>query len=200
MTLGDAPAPGSVTAADDSASLIFNTQVSATDNGPSDQTGFTLASVGLGNLLDVSLVEGLTDPIIFNVEEGETRTITVQASVLGVTLGGFDLYIYRFNDAIQQYEQYRVEPRWVTALLGGGSTPLTITLPGGDYLFLLNSSGGLALATFYNLDIQADHSYAVSSLAGTTQGDILTNDPGASRHGRYRRQWRGDSGNGHHGN
>lgn len=176
VTLGEAPAPGSVTAADDSASLIFNTQVSATDNGPSDQTGFTLASVGLGNLLDVSLVEGLTDPIIFNVEEGETRTITVQASVLGVTLGGFDLYIYRFNDAIQQYEQYRVEPRWVTALLGGGSTPLTITLPGGDYLFLLNSSGGLALATFYNLDIQADHSYAVSSLAGTTQGDILAND------------------------
>lgn len=144
MTLGDAPAPGSVTAADDSASLIFNTQVSATDNGPSDQTGFTLASVGLGNLLDVSLVEGLTDPIIFNVEEGETRTITVQASVLGVTLGGFDLYIYRFNDAIQQYEQYRVEPRWVTALLGAGSTPLTITLPGGDYLVpaqLLRRSG-----------------------------------------------------------
>lgn len=127
-------------------------------------------------MLDVSLVDGLTNPIKFNVEDGATRTLTIQADVLGVTLGGFDLYVYRFNDAIQQYEKYQVQPNWVTAVLGGKSKDYTITLPGGDYLFLLNAGGGLALLTSYTLNIQADHTYAVDSLSASTTGNILTND------------------------
>ncbi|WP_213133516.1 BapA/Bap/LapF family large adhesin [Citrobacter sp. FP75] len=176
VTLGQTPTTSTVTAADDVATLTYGTQVSAVDHGPSQQTGFTLANIGLGNVLDVSLVNGLTSPIKFNVDDGATRTLTVQANVLGVTLGGFDLYVYRFNDAIQQYEQYRVKPNWVTALLGGSSTAYTITLPGGDYLFLLNASGGLALLTGYTLNIQADHTYAVDSLSASTNGNILAND------------------------
>jgi VCBS repeat-containing protein len=176
VTLGQAPTTSTVTAADDIAALTYTTQVIAIDNGTSKQTGFTLASLGLGDVLDVSLVNGLTNPIKFNVDDGATRTLTVQASVFGVTVGGFDLYVYRFNESIQQYEQYRVQPNWVTALLGGGSTEYTITLPGGDYLFLLNASGGLALATTYTLDIKADHTYAVDSLSASTSGNLLVND------------------------
>lgn len=176
VTLGQAPTASTVTAADDAAVLTYGTQVIAVDHLPSQQTGFTLASVGLGNVLDVSLVNGLTNPIKFNVDDGATRTLTVQANVLGVTLGGFDLYVYRFNESIQQYEQYRVQPNWVTALLGGSSSAYTITLPGGDYLFLLNASGGLTLLTSYTLNIQADHTYAVDSLSATTNGNLLVND------------------------
>lgn len=127
-------------------------------------------------MLDVSLVNGLTNPIKFNVDDGATRTLTVKASVLGVTVGGFDLYVYRFNESIQQYEQFRVKPNWVTALLGGNSTDYTITLPGGDYLFLLNASGGLTLLTGYTLNILADHTYAVDSLSAATNGNLLAND------------------------
>ncbi|KAA0550799.1 BapA prefix-like domain-containing protein [Citrobacter braakii] len=176
VTLGQAPTTSTVTAADDAAVLTYGTQVIAVDHLPSQQTGFTLTSVGLGNVLDVSLVNGLTNPIKFNVDDGATRTLTVQANVLGVTLGGFDLYVYRFNESIQQYEQYRVQPNWVTALLGGSSSAYTITLPGGDYLFLLNASGGLTLLTSYTLNIQADHTYAVDSLSATTNGNLLVND------------------------
>ena len=176
VTLGQPPATSTVTAADDIAALTYGTQVIAIDNGTSKQTGFTLVNVGLGNVLDVSLVNGLTNPIKFNVDDGATRTLTVQANVLGVTVGGFDLYIYRFNESIQQYEQFRVKPNWVTAVLAGGSTEYTITLPGGDYLFLLNASGGLALATTYTLDIKTDHTYAVDSLSASTNGNLLVND------------------------
>jgi len=176
VTLGQAPTTSTVTAADDVAALTYGTQVIAVDHGTSQQTGFTLANVGLGNVLDVSLVNGLTNPIKFNVDDGATRTLTVKASVLGVTVGGFDLYVYRFNESIQQYEQFRVKPNWVTALLGGSSTDYTITLPGGDYLFLLNASGGLTLLTGYTLDIKADHTYAVDSLTATTNGNLLVND------------------------
>ena len=176
VTLGQAPPTSTVTAADDVAALTYGTQVIAVDHGTSQQTGFTLANVGLGNVLDVSLVNGLTNPIKFNVDDGATRTLTVKASVLGVTVGAFDLYVYRFNESIQQYEQFRVKPNWVTALLGGSSTDYTITLPGGDYLFLLNASGGLTLLTGYTLDIKADHTYAVDSLTATTNGNLLVND------------------------
>ena len=176
VTLGQAPTTSTVTAADDVAALTYGTQVIAVDHGTSQQTGFTLANVGLGNVLDVSLVNGLTNPIKFNVDDGATRTLTVKASVLGVTVGGFDLYVYRFNESIQQYEQFRVKPNWVTALLGGSSTDYTITLPGGDYLFLLNASGGLTLLTGYTLDIKADHTYAVDSLSAITNGNLLVND------------------------
>ena len=69
-----------------------------------------------------------------------------------------------------------MKPNWVTAVLAGGSTEYTITLPGGDYLFLLNASGGLALATTYTLDIKADHTYAVDSLSASTNGNLLVND------------------------
>lgn len=176
VTLGQAPTTSTVTAADDVVALTYGTQVIAVDHGTSQQTGFTLANIGLGNVLDVSLVNGLTNPIKFNVDDGATRTLTVKASVLGVTVGGFDLYVYRFNESIQQYEQFRVKPNWVTALLGGSSTDYTITLPGGDYLFLLNASGGLTLLTSYTLNIQADHTYAVDSLSATTNGNLLVND------------------------
>lgn len=69
----------------------------------------------------------MTNPIIFNVEEGATRTMTLQGTVGGVSLvSTFDLYVYRFNDAIQQYEQFRVQKGWInTLLLAGQSQPLT---------------------------------------------------------------------------
>ncbi|MCY4883853.1 hypothetical protein OX042_26050, partial [Salmonella enterica subsp. enterica serovar 1,4,[5],12:i:-] len=63
VTLGQPPATSTVTAADDIAALTYGTQVIAIDNGTSKQTGFTLVNVGLGNVLDVSLVNGLTNPI-----------------------------------------------------------------------------------------------------------------------------------------
>ncbi|WP_420261094.1 BapA/Bap/LapF family large adhesin [Citrobacter freundii] len=58
----------------------------------------------------------------------------------------------------------------------GSSPAYTITLPGGDYLFLLNASGGLTLLTSYTLNIQADHTYAVDSLSAATNGNLLAND------------------------
>ena len=80
VTFGQAPTTSTVTAADDVAALTYGTQVIAVDHGTSQQTGFTLANVGLGNVLDVSLVNGLTNPIKFNVDDGATRTLTVKAS------------------------------------------------------------------------------------------------------------------------
>jgi large repetitive protein len=178
VTLGPVPAASSVVTADDSASLVFNTDVAAVNNGASSQSGFTLVGVGLGNVLNVDLLANMSNPIMFDVADGSTRTVTLQSSVGGVALAStFDLYIYRFNDLTQQYEQYQVQKGWLNApLLGGQSSQLTLTLPSGDYVFLLNTASGVTAVTGYTLNILQDHTYAVDSITASTTGNVLSND------------------------
>ncbi|TDN58408.1 BapA/Bap/LapF family large adhesin [Scandinavium goeteborgense] len=178
VTLGPVPAASSVVTADDSAALVFNTNVEAINNGASSQSGFTVVGVGLGNVLNLDVLANMSNPIRFDVEDGSTRTMTLQSSVGGVALAStFDLYIYRFNDLTQQYEQYQVQKGWLNApLLGGQSSQLTLTLPGGEYVFLLNTASGVTALTGYTLNILQDHTYAVDSLAASTSGNVLSND------------------------
>ncbi|WP_413499167.1 BapA/Bap/LapF family large adhesin [Buttiauxella gaviniae] len=178
VTLGNGAPASSVTATDNTAALAYNTDVEAVNHGASQQSGFSVVSVGLGNVLNANVLANMANPIIFDVEEGSTRTMTLQASVGGVALlSTFDLYVYKFNETIQQYEQYKVVNTWLTApLLGGTSGQLTLTLPGGEYLFLLNNATGVTALTGYTLNILQDHTYAVESVTATTNGNVLTDD------------------------
>ncbi|POP41210.1 hypothetical protein CHU33_23865 [Superficieibacter electus] len=178
VALGAGTAGNAVTAVDNTATLNYETQVEAVDNGQSSQTSFSVVGIALGNVLNANILDNLTNPIIFDVEEGSTRTLTLQSSAGGVALlSTFDLYVYRFNDAIQQFEQYRVEPGWLQVpLLGGQSSQLTLTLPGGEYLFLLNNASGVTVLTGYTLNILQDHVYNVESVSAATDGNVLEND------------------------
>ncbi|WP_439645593.1 BapA/Bap/LapF family large adhesin [Citrobacter rodentium] len=178
ITLGNETPASSVTAVDNLVTLPYDTHVEAINNGPSSQGGFTVVNVSLGNVLDVGVLDRLSNPIIFDVEEGTTRTMTLQSTIGGVAVASsFDLYIYRFNDVTQRFEQWRVEPNWLNApLLGGQSSQLTLNLPGGEYLFLLNPSFGITALTGYTLNVLADHVYSVESLSTATQGNLLNDD------------------------
>lgn len=178
ISLGANTVTNSVTAVDDTASFTFNTSVHAINNGTSSQGGFTVVGVNLGNTLSLNLLDDLSNPIIYNVAEGTTRTMTIQSSVGGVALASvFDLYIYKFNDATQTFEQFRIQPGWLRApLLGGTSGNLTLNLPAGEYLFLLNTAAGITALTAYTLNVLDDHVYTVSSVGGATTGDVLADD------------------------
>ncbi|WP_416202317.1 BapA/Bap/LapF family large adhesin [Klebsiella sp. RIT-PI-d] len=178
VALGAGTAGSTVTAVDNTATLTYETQVEIVNNGPSSQSSFSVVGIALGNVLNANILNNITNPIVFDVEEGSTRTLTLQSSAGGVALlSTFDLYVYRFNDAIQQFEQYRVEPGWLRVpLLGGQSGQLTLTLPGGEYLFLLNNASGVTALTGYTLNILQDRVYNVESLTATTSGNVLDND------------------------
>ncbi|HHN5588234.1 BapA/Bap/LapF family large adhesin [Enterobacter hormaechei] len=178
LSLGEGTTSSGIVAVDDTASLTFDTTVEAINNGTSSQGGFTLVGINLGNTLGLNLLDDLANPIIYNVEEGTTRTMTVQASVGGVALASvFDLYIYKFNNATQTFEQMRVEPGWLRApLLGGTSPQLTLNLPAGEYLFLLNTAAGITALTAYTLNVLQDHVYSVASVSESTTGDVLADD------------------------
>jgi VCBS repeat-containing protein len=179
LSLGAGTVVNGIVAVDDTASLTFDTTVSEINNGASSQGGFTLVGINLGSTLGLNLLDDMTNPIIYNVEEGTTRTMTIQASVGGVALASvFDLYVYKFNNATQTFEQVRVESGWLRApLLGGTSPQLTLNLPAGEYLFLLNTASGIAVLTGYTLSVLQDHVYSVASISETTTGDVLANDP-----------------------
>ncbi|MGB7800843.1 MAG: BapA/Bap/LapF family large adhesin [Buttiauxella sp.] len=178
VTLGNGAAASTVTATDNTAALTYNTDVEAINHGASSQSGFSVVGVGLGQVLNLNVLANMSNPIIFDVDDGSTRTMTLQASVGGVALlSTFDLYIYKFNDVTQQFEQYKVVNTWLTApLLGGTSGQLTLTLPGGEYLFLLNNASGVTVLTGYTLNILQDHTYAVESTTATTNGNVLADD------------------------
>ncbi|WP_034457336.1 BapA/Bap/LapF family large adhesin [Buttiauxella noackiae] len=178
VTLGNPTPASTVTATDNTASLAYSTDVEAVNHGASSQSGLSVLSVGVGNVLSANLLANMSNPIIFNVDEGSTRTMTLQASVGGVALlSTFDLYIYKFNDITQQFEQYKVQKTWLTApLLGGTSGQLTLTLPGGEYLFLLNNASGVSVLTGYTLNILQDHTYTVESESATTTGNVMLDD------------------------
>ncbi|MEH3775584.1 Ig-like domain-containing protein [Enterobacter asburiae] len=179
LSLGAGTVINGIVAVDDTASLTFDTTVSESNNGASSQGGFTLVGINLGSTLGLNLLDDMTNPIIYNVEEGTTRTMTIQASVGGVALASvFDLYVYKFNNATQTFEQVRVESGWLRApVLGGTSPQLTLNLPAGEYLFLLNTASGIAVLTAYTLNVLQDHVYSVASISETTTGDVLANDP-----------------------
>ena len=179
VSLGTGTVSNGIVAVDDTNALTFDTSVHEINNGTSSQGGFTLVGINLGNTLGLNLLDDMTNPIIYNVEEGTTRTMTIQASVGGVALASvFDLYVYKFNNATQTFEQVRVESGWLRApLLGGTSSQLTLQLPAGEYLFLLNTASGITALTAYTLSVLQDHAYSVSSISETTTGDVLANDP-----------------------
>ncbi|RPH24165.1 type I secretion C-terminal target domain-containing protein [Buttiauxella warmboldiae] len=178
VTLGNPTPASTVTPTDNTATLTYTTDVEAVNHGASSQNGLSVLSIGVGNVLDANLLANMSNPIIFEVDDGSTRTMTLQASVGGVALlSTFDLYIYKFNDITQQFEQYKVEKTWLTApLLGGTSAQLTLTLPGGEYLFLLNNASGVSVLTGYTLNILQDYIYAVETVSATTVGNILEDD------------------------
>lgn len=178
LTLGNGAPASTVTAADNAVSLVYNTDVEAVTHTNSTQTGTSVLSVGVGNVVNLNLLAGMTNPILFDVAEGTTRTMTLQSSVGGIALAStFDLYIYKFNPITQQYEQYKTVDNWLSApLLGGQSGQLTVTLPGGDYLFMLHNASGIAVPTSYTLNITNDHTYSVDSLSAVTTGNVMQND------------------------
>jgi VCBS repeat-containing protein len=178
VALGNGAPASTVTATDNTAALTYSTDVEAVNHGASSQSGLSVLSIGAGNVLSLNVLANMTNPIIFDVDEGSTRTMTLQANVGGVALlSTFDLYIYKFNDVTQQFEQYQVQKTWLTApLLGGSSAPLTLTLPGGEYLFLLNNASGVSVLTGYTLNILQDHTYAVDSLTASTTGNVMADD------------------------
>ncbi|QIO09254.1 BapA/Bap/LapF family large adhesin [Acinetobacter lanii] len=119
-------------------------------DGKASATSFGVAGVGLGNLLDASII-GSSNAISLNVGAGkviETVFSATGTSVVGVAAIS-DFAIYKLNEKTNQWELYHFQDQFLIvplSLLGiplGGihNDPLTLALTEGQYKAFLTDRG-----------------------------------------------------------
>lgn len=95
-------------------------------------------------MLNLNLLDDRSETMKYSVQEGTTRTMTIQGSVGGVALASVVALTSISTSSTRRhraYERMRTESGWLRApLLGGTSAPLTLTLPAGEYIFLMNTA------------------------------------------------------------
>ncbi|MEW6486090.1 MAG: BapA/Bap/LapF family large adhesin, partial [Pseudomonadota bacterium] len=165
---------GTVALPDVSVDLDYATTSEETDKGTSSKTSAALLNLSLGSVLNTSLLN-LNNQLHLNVADNTVENITIKATMVGVIASTYDLYVYKYDDETGQYAQYEKVSDWITsALLAGASSPLSLELSQGSYLFMLNGGVGLSVATVYTLSITSDVVNSVTSVATSTTGNLLT--------------------------
>ncbi|MBU3846816.1 MAG: VCBS domain-containing protein, partial [Candidatus Acinetobacter avistercoris] len=151
---------GLFVAADNDVQLVLDIDPTViTNNNPSalNSTGFTVGAVGLGPVLNASILESIfSSSVQLSVAEGTTRDISFNADAGGLTVGTMDLYIYKLNETTGEWEQKEVLKNWYTVVLGGVSPTVQRELDDGEWLFVLGNGAGLSLVTGYTLRFTED--------------------------------------------
>lgn len=148
--------------------------------GELSKTGFMVASVGLGPVLDLGVLAKVSkNALTVDVAEGQVREITLQGNSGGVQIGGtMDLYVYKLNETTGAWEQHGVEKNWVIAyLLGGVSDDASFTLTEGKWMFVMAAGEGVSALTGYTLSCKSDIVYdynSAESISGKASGNVLT--------------------------
>ncbi|WP_114962336.1 BapA/Bap/LapF family large adhesin, partial [Tritonibacter mobilis] len=168
-------------AADNTETIALDVTPSATEVAQADlpsETGFFVANVGLGAVLDLGLID-IEDQIQIDVAEGTVQQLTLTSNAGGVSiLTDFDLYIYKYNEDLEQWDLYQSEASWLEVyLLGGVSDELTVTLPEGQYAFILSGDSGVSLLTGYTLNVENQVIFDYNDpqvVQGTVSGNVIT--------------------------
>lgn len=172
-----------IAAADDTVHLeIDAVPEEIVNQNPSDlnKTGFMVASVGLGPVLDLGVLDKVTqNALTVEVGKDQVREITLQGDSGGIQIGGtMDLYVYKLNETTGAWEQQGVEKNWVIAyFLGGVSDDKTFTLTEGKWMFVMASGEGVSALTGYTLKCKSDIIYDYNnadSISGKASGNMLT--------------------------
>ena len=123
-------------------------------NGENKTTAFGVAGIGLGSVVDASVI-GTNKGLNITVKQGQIVDMTFSATGTSVVgLGNVsDLVIYKKNPSTGQYEMYHVNESFLIvplAVLGiplGGihNDPETVTFMEGEYVAYL-TTGGVSVA------------------------------------------------------
>ena len=175
-----------VVAVNDKATLSVTTAPEVTTKTlNTSQTLMNSASVKLGSVLDLSLLTSTetanannSRALAYNVAEGTTSTVTLQSGSLGLTLlSSSDLYTYRSVDGGKTFTQYAVEFDWLKVLvLGATSSKLSLTLPEGEYRFLMASKGGVEVLNGVTLKLLSETNWILKTTETSVTGNVISGD------------------------
>ena len=161
---------------------VTPTAVPVADENLASYTGFTIAGVGVGGILNLDALAGLgvdIEDISIDVAENTTQQITLKAQAGGITvLADFGLYVYKLNEDTGEYELYQSHESWLSVyLLGGSSDELTLTFEEGTYAFVLAQESGVAVTTGYTLETLSSTIFDYNTpvhVEGTLSGNVIT--------------------------
>ncbi|WP_436917180.1 BapA/Bap/LapF family large adhesin, partial [Acinetobacter schindleri] len=170
-----------VAAADNNVQLVLDvtpTEIANPTPSSLNSTGFSVGAVGLGPVLNVSVLESvLSSSVEIDVAEGTTRELTFYANAVGLTVGTMDLFMYKRNVTTGEWELRESIEDWYTVVLGGAASAITRTFDEGEWLLVLGNGEGLSLATGYTMlftgDVVNDFNNPVA-ITGTSAGNVIT--------------------------
>ena len=143
-----------------------------------NSTGFTVGSVGLGPVLNVSVLESVfSSSVSLSVEEGTERDISFYADAGGVTVGTMNLFMYKLNESTGEYELKEKIDNWYLVVLGGVSETISRSLDEGEWLIVLGNGQGLSAVTGYTLRFESDAVRDFNNpeaVTGTINGNVIT--------------------------
>ncbi|WP_180028326.1 type I secretion C-terminal target domain-containing protein, partial [Acinetobacter sp. YH16032] len=143
-----------------------------------NSTGFTVGSVGLGPVLNASVLESVfSSSVSLSVEEGTERDISFYADAGGLTAGTMNLFMYKLNESTGEYELKEKIDNWYLVVLGGVSETISRSLDEGEWLIVLGNGQGLSAATGYTLRFESDAVRDFNNpeaVTGTINGNVIT--------------------------
>ncbi|ANF81393.1 hypothetical protein A3K93_03745 [Acinetobacter sp. NCu2D-2] len=139
-------------------------------------TDFSVLNLGLLNPVIKAEAIDIEKVLKFEVNKNTIRELTFKGDAGGITIAGkYDLYIYRLDEATNQYVLFHSQEDWFKSiLLGGISDELTLGFAEGKYIAAMQSSGGLNLLTGATLYITEDKTQDFNKpVEGTFSGSVV---------------------------
>lgn len=169
-----------VVATNDSNEVDYTTTQATISNGTTSVSHIALANVGLGNVLNASVLSN-GNAFVFSVGPDDTRTITLNGSVGGISLiSTYSLYLY----------EQQTNGTWLlintrgnylsTGLISlGTQTGANVTysnLGTGNYAVVIGSNVSVGLLPTTTISTVSDYTTLAVTTAATVTGNLLAND------------------------
>ncbi|WP_058969107.1 Ig-like domain-containing protein [Type-D symbiont of Plautia stali] len=169
-----------IVATNDTNEVDYSTTNATVSNGTTSVSHTALANVGLGTILNASVLSN-GNAYVFSVGTDDTRTITLNGSVSGISLiSTYSLYLY----------EQQTNGTWLlintrssylsTGLISlGTQTGANVTytnLGTGTYAVVIGSNVSVSLLPTTTISTVSDYTTMAVTVAATVTGNLLTND------------------------
>ncbi|WP_277977771.1 Ig-like domain-containing protein [Pantoea endophytica] len=169
-----------VVANNDTNEVDYSTTQATINNGTTSVSHVALANVGLGSILNASVLTN-GNAYVFNVGTDDSRTVTLNGSVAGISLiSTYSMYLY----------EQQTNGTWLlintrgnylsTGLISlGTQTGANVTysnLGTGTYAVVIGSNVSVSLLPTTTISTVSDFTTLAVTVAATVTGNLLTND------------------------
>lgn len=169
-----------VVATNDSNEVDYTTTQATISNGTTSVSHIALANVGLGSVLNASVLSN-GNAFVFSVGPDDTRTITLNGSVGGISLiSTYSLYLYE-QQANGSWQLINTRGNYLsTGLISlGTQTGANVTysnLGTGNYAVVIGSNVSVGLLPTTTISTVSDYTTLAVTTAATVTGNLLAND------------------------